>query len=270
MVLGYDNIYNKYTWTAPNSSPSFDARNAQTYWPCVTSDFGPYQPIPNNELMEYAVRTVIRNGRFSFSHDAKNAECKDMITTRLRNADCVGAWQPWGECSNGSRIRKYTVSENLRAAGKPCPHTNGEQEVQVCAENCEGQWTPWSSCTDGRESRTYSIKKEKVAGGTDCVAKDKEVEFRPCIGGTTTTTTSPAPPSTKTSPPSTKTSPPSTKTSPPSTGTSPPSTGAKTTTPPPIPWYKKSIIVAGVKIPVVWLIGGFGFIFAVFMILIIL
>jgi hypothetical protein len=248
-----------YKWTDPmaihvnrETTPSWYIMKNKRYdrKNCKLSDsWGPYQIMPINPMLEYAVKTVLQqpmNG---------GSPCGEMLTYRNANADCVGAWEPWGECSNGSRIRKYNLTENGRGTGAPCPFPNGERQVEMCVADCEGQWTPWSTtCTDGRERRTYSITKEKVGTGKDCVAKDKEVEFRPCTGGATTT--SPAPPSTGTTPPSTK--------------TSPPSTGAKTTTPPPIPWHKQSIIVAGVKIPVVWLIGGFGFIFAVFMILIIL
>jgi hypothetical protein len=261
MSLRFDTSANRYIWTDPKAVPDewsdefLGAPNRQ----CEVTDWGPWTSIPDNPLLEYAVKSVLTQPW------NRGTPCGDIFRIRNRDADCVGAWEPWGECVNGSRMRKYNITENLRAQGKPCPHTNGERETEICAGNCEGQWTPWSSCTDGRERRTYSIKKEKVAGGTDCVAKDNEVEFRACTGGATTT--SPAPGTTQRT---TTQSQNAGSTSPPRSGTTPPKSVTTTSPSPKIPWHKKNIIVAGVKIPVVWLIGGFGLVFFMFLIILLI
>jgi hypothetical protein len=279
MVLGYDYINRKYTWTDPKAEPVEMRRHRgipewHKWTPCETSGFGAYQPIPNDELLEYAVRTITKQGRYINLSDIPQARCTDLFTTRPRNLDCQGGWTPWSECSNNSQLRTYNVTQERRGTGAECPKAQGDSETKLCAVNCDGQWTPWSNvCVDGRESRTYSIKTEKVSDGTDCPARNNEIQYMSCTGGTTTTT-SPAPSTSGTTPPKSSTSgttPPKSSTS----GTTPPksktsTTSGTTTTPPPIPWYKKSIIVAGVKISYVWLIGGIGFVFFMFLIILLI
>jgi len=94
--------------------------------------------------------------------------------------DCVGAWDPWGDCSQdcggGTQSRTYGVTTHPAHSGKPCPTTPTQQlcNIDPCPVDCDGSYGAWGPCSatcgGGEQHRTYAITKAAANGGSDCPA----------------------------------------------------------------------------------------------------
>ena len=130
-------------------------------------------------------------------HD--EVETKDCVNSEPCVEDCVGEWEPWGECSaacggkTGQQRRVYTVTNTAKNEGKPCPYAHNANQTRACINlepcpiHCEGRWVVSSPCnaacgSTGSETHAFVHTRRARHEGTDCALSDGETKEEPCVG----------------------------------------------------------------------------------------
>jgi hypothetical protein len=111
--------------------------------------------------------------------------------------DCVGAWNPWSDCSatcdNGTVQRDYAVVSYEQHGGAACDFALGSTDtlpcmLRVCRVDCVGAWQEWGACSEsclddqaqGTKLRNFLVTAPAEFGGSLCSSEDGDQDSAAC------------------------------------------------------------------------------------------